>query len=299
MFRDEEGRFGALTGSRAMMGLLPVEEVGRMRAVDGTMLADALRGAGLNPEAVPLARRDPGELAAFVELHIEQGSVLEKSGCTIGIVSAIAGQARLSVRFLGSPDHAGTTPMDMRRDALAAAARFCDRFRDLIIAGGEGVARGTVGIVRVNPNQGNVIPSEVRLGLEIRDISADRLERLRSAAAALAEAVAGELNVEASVRTVYQSSPVPMSPSIQAALAEAADELGAKAMTLPSGANHDAGILGTLIPAGMLFVPSAGGRSHCPEEHTDWHQVETAARALEAAVRALADRICKGERVGR
>ena len=292
-FRDEEGCFGAFTGSRAMMGLLSRDEVGRRRAVDGTSLTDALRQAGLDPDAVPQARRDPREFAAFLELHIEQGSVLEQAGIGIGIVSAIAGQERMAIRFQGAPDHAGTTPMDMRRDAFAAAARFADRFRDMVIAKGEGSARGTVGIIKVSPNQGNVVPSEVRLGLEIRDVSAARLRRLQEAATALAQEAAEAMKVDVAVRTVYQAEPVEMAETLRDTLSAAARALGVEAMALASGANHDAGVLGTLVPAGMVFVPSHGGRSHCPEEHTEWSHVEAGARVLERAVRDLSARIAE------
>jgi len=298
-FRDEEGRFGAFTGSRAMMGLVSRDEVERRRAVDGTTLSDALRQAGLDPQAVPQARRDAREFAAFLELHIEQGSVLEQAGVAIGIVTAIAGQERMAIKFQGAPDHAGTTPMDMRRDAFAAAARFADRFRDMVISEGEGSARGTVGIVKVSPNQGNVVPSEVRLGLEIRDVSAQRLKRLQGAAAGLARAAAEAMKVDVSIRTVYQAEPVEMAQTVRDALSGAARALGVEAMALASGANHDAGVLGTLVPAGMVFVPSRGGRSHCPEEHTEWPHVEAGARVLERAVRDLAARMIESGESGK
>jgi hydantoinase/carbamoylase family amidase len=297
-FRDEEGHYGAFNGSRAMMGELPAEEIGRRRSVDGTTLTAALRGAGFDPETVAKARRDPSEFAVFLELHIEQGAVLEKAGLDLGIVTSIVGQERMSVRFTGAADHAGTTPMGMRRDAFAAAARFADRFRDLVVGQGEGVARGTVGIVQVAPNQGNVVPGEVRLGLERRDVSAARLKRLAEATAALAGEVATAMQVDVSVRTVYRAEPVAMSEEVRAVLSGAALAEGASAMDLPSGANHDTGIMAAHLPVGMLFVPSCGGRSHCPEEHTDWPYIETAARVMERAVRELAGRIAEGERVG-
>lgn len=297
-FRDEEGRYGAFNGSRAMMGELPAEEIGRRRSVEGTMLANALRDAGLDPEAVPEARRDPSEFAAFLELHIEQGRVLEKAGIDLGIVTSIAGQERMAIRFTGAPDHAGTTPMELRRDAFAAAARFADRFRDLVIIGGEGVTRGTIGIVQATPNQGNVIPGEVRLGLEMRDISADRLKRLGEAVTALANETATAMQVEASVRAVYRSEPIAMSEPVRTVLGHAAQALGMSAMDLPSGANHDAGIMAAHVPTGMLFVPSRDGRSHCPEEHTEWPQIEAAARLMERAVRDLARRIIEGGDIG-
>lgn len=287
-FRDEEGRFGAFTGSRAMAGLLGEDALSRSRAADGTVLGEAMAAAGFAPASAHAARRDLAEIGCWLELHIEQGPVLEASGDPLGIVTAIAGQERLSLRFSGAAGHAGTTPMRLRRDAFAAAARFADRFRDMIIAEGEGSARGTIGIVRVTPNQGNVIPSEATLGLEIRDISAPLLSHLAQRTRAMADETAGEMGVTASARTSYAAAPVPMDERLVTMLDTAArDLLGRAAPHLPSGANHDAGILGPLVPTAMLFVPSHGGLSHVPEEHTDWEPIVRAASVLETVARRL------------
>lgn len=287
-FRDEEGRFGAYSGSRAMMGDLAEEALGKMRASDGTMLADAMRGAGFDPADLALARRDPSEIGAYLELHIEQGPVLEAAGRAVGVVTAIAGQERLSVRFLGAADHAGTTPMDMRRDAFAAAARFADRFRDLVLAEGGTETRGTIGIVKVLPNAGNVVPSEAVLGLEIRDTDAGRLAALAACVGVLAAETAAVIGVEQRVRRVYGAAPVPMDARLVALAAEAAADLGHTPVVLPSGAGHDAAVMGARVPAGLVFVPSIGGRSHCPEEATNWPDIEAGVAVLEAIARRLA-----------
>lgn len=287
-FRDEEGRFGAFTGSRAMCGTLPLDRLGKMRAADGVLLSEEMQTAGFDPDKAGAAARDLSGIAACLELHIEQGRVLEEAGAPLGIVTAIAGQERLSIRFTGQPDHAGTTPMEMRCDAFAAAARFANCFRDLVLANGDGTARGTIGIVRVEPNQGNVVPAMVRLGLEIRDINAALVDRLARATEALADEVGAEFGVEASTRRQFRAEPVPMDENLREALATAAGDLDIDAPSLPSGANHDAGILGAHVPAAMLFVPSKDGRSHCPEEHTDWEPIEQAVNVLERAVRQIA-----------
>ena len=287
-FRDEEGRFGAYSGSRAMMGDLTEEALGKMRASDGTMLADAMRAAGFDPAEITLARRDPAEIGAYLELHIEQGPVLEAAGRAVGVVTAIAGQERLSVRFLGAADHAGTTPMDMRRDAFAAAARFADRFRDLVLAEGGAETRGTIGIVKVLPNAGNVVPSEAVLGLEIRDTDAVRLAALAACVGVLAGETAAAMGVEQRLRRVYGAAPVPMDARLVALATEAADALGHPAVVLPSGAGHDAAVMGARVPAGLVFVPSIGGRSHCPEEATNWPDIEAGVAVLEAMARRLA-----------
>jgi hydantoinase/carbamoylase family amidase len=286
-FRDEEGRFGAFSGSRAMMGSLSAADIARMRASDGTGLVDAMREAGFDPDRVGEAGRNRHAFGAYLELHIEQGPVLESKRQSIGVVSAIAGQERLSVRFNGAPDHAGTTPMDMRRDAFAAAARFSDQFRSLILAEGGAETRGTIGIVKVLPNAGNVVPSEVRIGLEIRDIAADRLMALSDRVTALAGEVAANMNVELQVRRVFGSTPVPMNGELAALLAASARDLGHDPVSLPSGAGHDAAIIADAAPVALLFIPSVGGRSHCPEEHTNWPDIVAGLAVLEEAVRRL------------
>lgn len=286
-FRDEEGRFGAFTGSRAMTGDLPADALERMRDVDGVLLRDAMRDAGLEPGSADAARRDLSEIAAYLELHIEQGPVLEQGGENVGIVTAIAGQERLALRFTGAAGHAGTTPMNLRRDAFAAAASFAVAFRAMVTAEGDGSARGTIGIVRNAPNQGNVIPVDTRLGLELRDVSADLLARLAGRTVELAEASGLEHGVEIGHRRVYASDPVPMAAELIVMLEEAAVAAGHTVRRLPSGANHDAGVIGMHRPAGLVFVPSRGGVSHTPEEHTDWGHILAGVAVLEGAARRL------------
>lgn len=286
-FRDEEGRFGAFTGSRAMAGQLPEDALARMRAADGVVLGPSMAAAGLTPARADAARRDMNGIAAYLELHIEQGPVLEAAGAPLGIVTAIAGQERFSVRFTGEAGHAGTTPMTQRHDAFAAAARFADRFREMILAEGKSSARGTIGIVKLSPNQGNVIPSEVTLGLEIRDISAELLADLAARVAVIASEAAEAMGVAIQCRRSYGAAPVPMNAGLIGVIEDAARAAGFAAPRLPSGANHDAGVIGALVPAAMLFVPSVGGLSHVPEEHTDWPHIVAATRVLETVTRRL------------
>lgn len=245
-----------------------------------------MRAAGLDPDRIGEALRPPEALAAFLELHIEQATAIEDAGAPLGIATAIAGQRRLSLRFAGQPDHAGTAPMHRRRDAFAAAARFADRFRDIVIREGGGRARGTIGLVQVSPNQGNVIPGEVRMALEIRDADEARLTALSSATLALAGTVAAAFGTEASARERHASAPIPLDARLRAILARAAADAGHRALPLVSGANHNCGILAERWPAALLFVPSAGGRSHCPEEHTPWPAITA---ALDTMDRALDD----------
>lgn len=283
-FRDEEGRFGPFTGSRAMAGQHDDSALAKARAADGELLADAIAAAGFSPAN---AKRDWDDVAAWLELHIEQGPVLESAGVGLGIVTSIAGQERLSLRFTGRADHAGTAPMDLRRDAFAGAARFAVEFRELIRSEADPALRGTIGVVKLSPNQGNVVPEQVTLGLEIRSTSAEALPLLRDRIEQLAEKVARDEQLELRTRRVYSDGPVPMDQGLQDALANAAADLGHRVMFLPSGANHDTGIIGRIVPAAMLFVPSVNGRSHCPEEETELGQIEDAINVLHRMVSAL------------
>lgn len=282
-FRDEEGRFGPFTGSRAMTGDLAADALDRLRDADGVALRTAMADCGLAPATPQAAARDMSDLAAWVEVHIEQGPVLEAAGLPLGIVTAIAGQERFSLRFTGQAGHAGTVPMDQRADALQAAAGFALAF-DALIRDAGGDARGTIGILRLEPNQANVIPREARLSLEIRDSDAARLARLAQETEALARTIAQDRRVTCQTRRLYSAAPVAMAAHLMAALEQAAH---GRAMRLLSGANHDAGILGLHIPVAMLFVPSRGGISHTPDEHTDPGPIMAAADVLTATLARL------------
>lgn len=284
-FRDEEGRFGPFMGSRAMMGLHPPGSLEKSRSPDGVLLRDAMADAGFVPDNAP---RDPAQILGFLELHIEQGPVLEEEGLTLGIVTAIAGQERLNLRFSGRADHAGTAPMDRRRDAFAGAARFATGFRDAVLACGDPDVRGTIGYASITPNQGNVVPSEVKLALEIRGPNGAALLALRDEIEALATRIAAEEKLELGIRRTYSDSPVPMSGAWVAALDDTAARLGIPARRMLSGANHDSGILGRRVPTAMVFVPSHGGRSHCPEEFSAISDIEAALHVMFETLKTIA-----------
>lgn len=283
-FRDEEGRFGPFTGSRAMAGTHDEAALQRARSPEGVALTDAAANAGAVAGNAP---RDWDHVQAYLELHIEQGRVLETAGIPLGIVTAIAGQERLSLRFTGQADHAGTTPMALRRDALIGATRFADAFYRLIAEAEDPELRGTIGYVRMLPNQGNVVPEQVTLGLEIRSAGNADLPAWRDRLGALAETIAVEAGLKLRVRRIYSDAAVPMDDRLRARLTAAAERLGHDVMDIMSGANHDAGIIGRIIPAAMLFVPSKEGRSHCPEEETEIDHIEAAIDVLFETVQKL------------
>ncbi|ARJ68321.1 Zn-dependent hydrolase [Paracoccus contaminans] len=278
---EEVSGFGvSCIGSRAMAGIMPADWLER-RWQDRS-LAEAIAAVGGMPEALgrPLSAPLAGPLRAFLELHIEQGTILESEGTAIGLVRAIAGITRIEIIVEGRPDHAGTTPMDGRNDALVSAAPLVEAVRHEAARPREGRHfTGTVGEFEVFPNAANVIPGRVRLLIDARAERRSDMEAFIAWAKALAAGVPG-----ASARVISDNPPVPMDADLLAVLAEAADAAGVSHRPLTSGAGHDAAHVARLGPAAMVFVPSRGGRSHCPEEWTEIDQIADGAEAIARAV---------------
>ena len=281
---EEPNEFGiSCVGSRAVAGNLGAEQLA-LNDPAGRTLADALRAAGGRPEELAVAAWDPAEIAAYVELHIEQGPVLEAAGIPLGIVSGIAGIARASAVVQGRADHAGTTPMAARRDALAAAAEVVLAVEKLA-SDGDGV--GTCGRLEVHPGALNVVPGRAEIGLEFRSTDPAWLDsRLDLLLAALGE-LSLRRGVEVTLARLSRTEPVATSDGVRDAMERAIDRLGLGWLSLPSGAGHDAVQMARLGPVGMLFVPSRDGRSHCPEEWTEPRHVEAGAAALLATLLEL------------
>jgi N-carbamoyl-L-amino-acid hydrolase len=288
-FTDEEGRFGGFVGSFAVIGNLPYEEVQRRRDLRGMPLAEAMRQAGLDPTKISEARREPKDIKAYLELHIEQGPILESLNVPIGVVQGIVAGSRTWITFRGRADHAGTTPMAMRKDALLGAAEFSLRARDLVLSEGSGTTVGTVGVLELKPGASNIVPESAFLTLDLRDISWDVLQRLLDRVHSLAQESAEKWGLEVSVERMRISEPAQMSPHIQSIIDEVARELGHKTHWMNSGAGHDAQVLAKISQAGMIFVPSREGRSHSPAEFTDWDQIENGANVLLNTLLRLAD----------
>ncbi len=283
-FSDEEGiRFGApFLGSRALAGALDAALLGR-RDADGISVEEAIRAFGLDPAALPEARLSRG-VFAYIEFHIEQGPVLESLGLPLGVVTSIAGLSRLSVTFRGQANHAGTTPMHLRRDALAAAARWIslvDRY-----ARATPRLAATVGALDVRPGAANIIPGEVRASLDVRH--PDDAVRQRSTAVLLDDArrIAARCGVAAEWQSHVDLAATACDPWLVAALGRAVSAAGYPVHRMPSGAGHDAMILAWRIPAAMLFLRSPGGISHHPDETVHAADVEA---ALAAGAALLAD----------
>jgi N-carbamoyl-L-amino-acid hydrolase len=279
-FTDEEGRFGGFIGSFAVIGTMTYEEVLRRRDLRGMPLADAMRQVGLEPTNIGAARRDPKDIKAYVELHIEQGPILESMGVPIGVVQGIVAGSRTWITFHGRADHAGTTPMAMRQDAFLGAAEFSLRARELVLMEGSGTTVGTVGVLDLKPGASNIVPETAFLTLDLRDISGEVLQRLLERVGVLAQETAEKWHLTVTVERMRLSEPAQMSPHIQGVIDEVARSLGHKTHWMNSGAGHDAQVMAKISEAGMIFVPSRQGRSHSPAEFTDWDQVENGANVL-------------------
>jgi hydantoinase/carbamoylase family amidase len=275
-FADEEGHtfgVGCLT-SRALVGGLPSDRMAAIRDAEGRSLADRVASW-----ACPLPRRAPATIAAFVELHIEQGPRLDAEGLDLAAATAIAGISRTTVTFLGAANHAGTTPMPMRRDALWGASALILEVRRLALATG-GEAVGTVGRIEAEPGGTNVVPGKAVLRVELRSGREEVLAALRAEVEAAARRLAGEFALQANVDPWDHAPAVPLHPDLQAMALEAAAREGLRAIGMPSWAGHDAKNLAPHVPTGLIFVPSARGVSHAPGEHTDPSRLAAGAQVL-------------------
>ncbi|KAA9007806.1 M20 family metallo-hydrolase [Histidinibacterium aquaticum] len=285
-FADEEGvRFPtALLGSRALAGTVD-PAVLEMADAEGTTLGDALRRFGLDPAAIPGLRRDPATIAGFVETHIEQGPVLEAAEAPLGVVTAICGIERHAVTVTGETGHAGTLPMEGRRDALVAAARIVSEVDRLARA--EPPMRGTVGALSVAPGVVNAVPREVRLTAELR--SPEDTQRLRAGKAlhAACARIATEHGLTVDAARTYAQPAQPCDPTLSDRLAAAVTAVtGSEPPRLPSGATHDASAMADLCPMTMLFVRCRGGISHDPAEYA---APDDMGAAVEALAKLIAD----------
>ncbi|HET8628974.1 MAG TPA: Zn-dependent hydrolase [Thermomicrobiales bacterium] len=270
-FVAEEATLGGGTlGSRAMAGLFDFGVLDKP-AGDGRPVAAHLRDAGIDPAGLGAAARPAGSLAAYLELHIEQGGILAESGTPIGVVEGIVGIRRYTARFTGAANHAGTTPMAARRDALVAAADFILDVRDIAVA--QGIV-GTVGTLAIEPGAPNVIPGRVDVAVEIRALDTAALDRGEQALRGAAARGGGTL------APVSVKEPVASDPAVVAAAEVACRDLGLAYRRMPSGAGHDAMCVAAIAPEAMLFVPSRDGISHAPEEYTAPEDCITGARVL-------------------
>jgi allantoate deiminase len=271
VFAAEEGaRFGqACTGSRIVAGLTTSADICRFTDKDGVKLAEAMRGVGIDPDHVSDARWSTRDWAGFVELHIEQGSVLESLGLPIGVVDQISGSTRLRIDLHGRASHSGGTPMHLRSDALVAAAGIVLAAEQLA---GDDCHRGTritVGRLDVRPGSITTIPGECSLHIDVRDIDSVRQRATAEELLARARAIASARSIGIDVSLLADASPVVLSRTVRAAIVDAAGAHGLPYRIMPSGASHDSQMINAVCPVGMIFVPSLNhGVSHTPDELT-------------------------------
>ncbi len=285
-FANEEGaRFQpALMGSQVFCGRLPLADARARTDAEGVTVADALDATGY---AGPDDLRDL-PLHAFVEMHVEQGPVLEAARVPVGVVTGVPGITWLRFDFRGETNHAGGTPMELRRDAGYAAACLARHVREVARALG-GLQRATAGRLTFVPNLANVIPGEASVTVDLRNPDAGALREAEVRLRAFAEAVAAEEGVAVEVRTLVHAPPVAFDAALRAVIAEAAERLGCPAQALVSGGGHDAGIVADRCPSAMIFVPSVGGVSHSPAEYTRPEDLEAGANVLLHTLLALAE----------
>ncbi len=283
----EEATFNGntLNGSRAAAGKLrPGELDGTSR---GLTLRESMRRIGGDPARLDETQLRSGAFHAYLELHIEQGGTLDKAATSIGIVEGIVALDHYDAAITGMANHAGTTPMADRQDALIAAAQLTLAVRELVTQA-PGPQVGTVGHLEVEPNASNVVPGKVRLSIDLRDLSNGKLRRLGEALRARALAIGDQTKTQIALTQTQHAEPAFASPEVQAVIQRAAEHLKLSNKSLPSGAVHDAQVMATLGPMGMIFVPSVGGISHSPKELTGWEDCARGANVLLQSVLALA-----------
>lgn len=279
-FADEEGRFGGMFGSQSYAGQMNPNWVETAVNVEGQRLVEALRAQGFDPEQATLAARDPQKLHAFLELHIEQGPVLESEGIPIGVVEAITGVWKWKVKLLGKANHAGTTPMHLRSDAFMGLADFAHEIPRILEEDGTELSRLTVGKVEVRPGSPHTVPGEAEFSLVGRDRDEEVMQRLAQSSQRVLAATARRHGLRFEFEELSWLSPRDCHPDIVAAFERAAENLGVASHRMPSGAGHDTQFLTEITRAGLIFVPSQGGVSHSPDEWTRWSDVETGANVL-------------------
>ena len=281
-FQDEEGRFGVTTGSAVWSGQLDLEAADLLLDHNGVALAEARRVVN------PTGEVDPAQFTGFIEMHIEQGPVLDTTGERVGVVSDIVGIRAMKITFEGQQNHAGTTPMHLRRDAFQAVSEFnhalAERFKNVVTP----ATVWTIGHLSLHPNASSIVPGKAVFSMQWRDGDADRLVRMEQIIRALAQEIAQARGMEVSFGPMLGLEPVHMDARLRRALETSAESLASGAWrVMPSGALHDATNVSWLMPVAMLFVPSIGGISHAFEEDTDEEHLVLGLEVLAGAVAAL------------
>ena len=282
IFQNEEG---GLIGSEAMIGVLIDKELDHVSS-SGKTIREGISFIGGDVSKLASVKREKGSIAAYLELHIEQGGTLEAEHLDIGVVEGIVGINQWNVTVEGFANHAGTTAMNNRRDALLAAAKFIEAV-NRIVTSVPGRQVGTVGKIQAFPGAPNVIPGKVVLTLELRDLDAAKIQMLYQKIRGEADQIAQASKVTFDFKELNTNIPAPTDPRIRSIIDNSAKELGLTTKQMPSGAGHDAQDMARLAPVGMIFIPSIGGISHSPKEFSRPQDIENGANVLLGALMKL------------
>ncbi|HSF54496.1 MAG TPA: Zn-dependent hydrolase [Algoriphagus sp.] len=287
IFTNEEG---GVVGSRALVGALSKEAL-QVVSNSGVTQFEGIKLLGGNPERIPELKRNPGDLAAFLELHIEQGGNLYNEKLDIGVVEGIVAIEWWEFSFKGKANHAGTTPMNMRKDPMLPAARFILAVNE-IVNSYEGRQVGTVGKIQAFPGAGNVIPGEVKVTVELRDLSSEKIWKIYADIESKAKLLSKESQTELDIKHIeVASKPALADPLIREIIKTQAEKLGLSTKSLPSGAGHDAQEMARIAPMGMIFIPSKDGISHAPAEFSTKEDIANGANVLLQTILELDKRL--------
>lgn len=286
---EESSRFNVATmGSKAMVGRSPVDQWCFLKDKQGITFEEALNACGLKPDQLSGVIRKSGEWKAFLELHIEQGPILEKEGLEIGVVQAIVGLLGLKVVIKGQAGHVGTTPMVGRRDALVSASHIIQAVQEVGLSESDRGTVATIGELKVFPGAMNVIPGQVEIWIDLRSIDEESLMRAFQTLKDEITDICVETETGASIEVLYSEKPVPMSGELIDLLKSICEKERFSYRLMPSGAGHDAMNMAELTNAGMIFIPCLNGLSHHPEEYASPEDMERGIKVLMQAVRQLA-----------
>ena len=284
---EESSRFGAATlGSKAMRGELTLDDLHRLVDKKGISIYEALQSRNLNPDGIETMEYTR-PVKAFIEIHIEQGKVLEHEQKKIGIVTGIAAPERFYVTIRGNADHSGATPMKLRHDALCGASKIILGIEEIASMQEEPPVVGTVGVIEVIPGAMNVIPGSVKLGVDIRSISKVARDSVVTLIKEFIDVICEKRGLSYTIEPIAQDHPVAMHPAMIREIEGAVKAVDVEYMTMPSGAGHDAMHWANVVPTGMIFIPCHEGISHNPAEFTDMADIITGAKVLDTVLRKL------------
>ena len=289
VFVEEEGpNFNfPLGGSRIITGAYSVDDLKKQINANGVSMYEAAEKFGLNPEKMNDFLIDKGDIKAMIELHIEQSVVLDELNIPVGVVQAAAGRKWIEIEILGDSNHAGATPMKFRRDAMVGASKIISKVDEITTEKAFESTVATVGKINCYPNVPNVIPEKVVFVLEIRDTDKNGIEIVKNQVEKNIEVICDKLNLKYKIKELSKTEPIIFSDKVLNILKESAEEQNIKYKRMNSGALHDACLMANVTDVGMIFVPSIKGRSHCPEEFTNYEDIKIGADVLLGALKKL------------